>query len=261
MPREYAGGAKRTQLVGDITAASTTFTVTDATGWPTGATGAFAIAFELGVAGEEKVLVQSRSGNTLTVAAGGRGYDGTTAASHQSGANVDHVITAIDIREATSVTTTEGVAYDSARLGGVAAPLYSTTAQANAAYAAAGHTHGSSTKTVRLPHTWAISGEVKVPASDTDFIVPFFLPEPAGQTVRIVGARYRINSGTSVTAKLQLDGVDVAGLTGLSVTTTAATTDPADVDVTDAQMLALVVTAVAGTPKNMTFTVWLEYTV
>lgn len=134
MPREYAGGAKRTKLVGDITAASTTFTVTDATGWPTGAVGPFAIAFELGVAGEEKVLIASRSGNTLTVAASGRGYDGTTAASHQSGANVDHVITAIDIREATSVTTTEGVAFDSARLGGVSAPLYSTTAQNNAAY-------------------------------------------------------------------------------------------------------------------------------
>lgn len=134
MPREYAGGAKRTQLVGDITAASTTFTVADATSWPTGAVGPFAIALNLGRAGEEKVLVQSRSGNTLTVATGGRGYDGTTAATHQSGADVDHVLTAIDIREATSVTTAEGTAYNSARLGGISAPLYLLTSDANAAY-------------------------------------------------------------------------------------------------------------------------------
>lgn len=135
MPREYAGGAKRTQLVGDITAASTTFTVADATSWPTGAVGPFAIALNLGRAGEEKVLVQSRSGNTLTVATGGRGYDGTTAATHQSGADVDHVLTAIDIREATSVTTAEGTAFNSARLGGISAPLYLLTSDANAAYA------------------------------------------------------------------------------------------------------------------------------
>lgn len=136
MPREYAGGAKRTQLVGDITAASTTFTVADATSWPTGAVGPFAIALNLGRAGEEKVLVQSRSGNTLTVATGGRGYDGTTAATHQSGADVDHVLTAIDIREATSVTTAEGTAFNSARLGGISAPLYLLTSDANAAYVA-----------------------------------------------------------------------------------------------------------------------------
>jgi hypothetical protein len=96
--REYAGGAKRTSLVGDVTAGSTTLTVSDATGYPTGATGPFAIALSLGDAGEEKVLVASRSGNTLTVNT--RGYDGTTAAAHASGSTVDHVLTATDIREA-----------------------------------------------------------------------------------------------------------------------------------------------------------------
>lgn len=107
--REYAGAAKRTALVGDITASSTTITVSDATGYPTGATGPFAVAFELGVAAEEKVLVASRSGNTLTVASGGRGYDGTTASAHSSGATVDHVLTATDIREAnTHINATVG---------------------------------------------------------------------------------------------------------------------------------------------------------
>lgn len=144
--REFAGGARRTALSGDITAASTNIVVSDATGYPTGATGPFVVAFELGVAAEEKVLIASRSGNTLTVAASGRGYDGTTAATHQSGTNVDHVLTAIDLREAnTHVNDTTGdphpqyigpteQAYDSARLGGVAAPNYYTISQSNAAY-------------------------------------------------------------------------------------------------------------------------------
>jgi hypothetical protein len=96
--RSYAGGAKRTSLVGDITAASTNLTVADATGYPTGAAGPFAIALALGDAGEEKVLIASRSGNTLTVDT--RGYDDTTAAAHSAGATVDHVLTAIDLREA-----------------------------------------------------------------------------------------------------------------------------------------------------------------
>jgi hypothetical protein len=120
----------------------------------------------------------------------------------------------------------------------------------------------SAAKTIRIPHTWHVPGDVKVAVGDTDYILPFFIPEPAGQqTVTIVGARHRINSGTSVTAKLTLDGVDVTGFTGISVTTTTATTDPTDVVVADGQALALVVTAIAGTPKNMTFTVWLEYVI
>lgn len=131
--REYAGAAKRTAISGDITAASTTITVADATGYPTGATGPFAIALALGQAAEEKVLITSRSGNTLTVHT--RGYDGTSASSHSSGAPVDHVLTAIDIREANSVTTDHGQAYDSARLGGMSAPLYLLTSDANTAYA------------------------------------------------------------------------------------------------------------------------------
>lgn len=139
--REYAGAARRTTLSGDITAASTTLTVVDATGYPTGATGPFAIALSTGVAGEEKVLIASRSGNTLTVATSGRGYDSTTAAAHQSGAPVDHVLTATDLREANAhvsdtnhLTTTSGTAYNSARLGGVSAPLYLLASDASAAY-------------------------------------------------------------------------------------------------------------------------------
>jgi hypothetical protein len=104
--REYAGGAKRTALTADITAASTTFSVVDGTGYPTGVTGPFAIAMALTQAGEEKVLCSARSGNTFTVATGGRGYDGTAASAHAAGSSVDHVVTAVDLAEANAHVNT-----------------------------------------------------------------------------------------------------------------------------------------------------------
>lgn len=121
--REYAGAAKRTALVGDITAASTTFTVADATGYPTGATAPFVIALDTGLAGEEKVLITSRSGNTFTVSQ--RGFDGTSASAHTSGAALDHVLTATDLREANAHVNDSG---------GDPHPQYLTPAEASAAY-------------------------------------------------------------------------------------------------------------------------------
>lgn len=115
-------------------------------------------------------------------------------------------------------------------------------------------------KVHRLGHTWAVPGEIAVPSGDTDYIVPFFVSLATGQTAALVKARYRINSGTSVTCKLQKNGVDVTGYTGISVTGTTAETDAADVSLADNDLLALVVTAVAGTPKNMTVTVFIEHT-
>ena len=113
----------------------------------------------------------------------------------------------------------------------------------------------------RIGHTWAISGEIKVASGDTDFLIPFFVSLASGQTAKIVKARHVINSGTSATVKVQKNGADVTGFTGIVVGTTAGNTDPADVTIADDDKLALVVTAVNGTPKNMTFTLFLEYTV
>jgi hypothetical protein len=117
------------------------------------------------------------------------------------------------------------------------------------------------TKTIRQGHTWGISGEIMVPSGDTDFFIPFFVSFASGQTAKIVSARYKINSGSSVTAKVQKNDVDVTGFSGLSVTTTVATTNPANVSLADNDKLALIVTAVAGTPKNLSFTLFLEHTI
>lgn len=116
------------------------------------------------------------------------------------------------------------------------------------------------TKTFRTSQTWIVGGYVNIPQGDIDFINPIFVSVAAGQTLKLVACKYKINSGTSATVKLQRNGVDVTGFTGLSVTTTAATSDPADVTLTDSDQLQLVVTAIAGNPQNMSFSIFLETT-
>jgi len=120
--------------------------------------------------------------------------------------------------------------------------------------------HGGGNSTLRTRHAYAIPGEIKVASGETDFIIPFFVSLAAGQSAKLVKARHKINVGTSVTCKIQKNDVDVTGFTGISVTTTAANTDPADIALADDDKLALVVTAVAGTPQNMSFDVFLELT-
>lgn len=98
--RSYSGNAKTSAVSGTIAAAVTSIELADATGYPTGNDGPFVIAIDVGLANEEKVLVATRTGNTLTVASGGRGWDGTTAADHAAGAAVMHTFSATDAREA-----------------------------------------------------------------------------------------------------------------------------------------------------------------
>jgi len=113
--------------------------------------------------------------------------------------------------------------------------------------------------TYRHGHTYGISGEIIVPSGDTAFILPFFVSLASGQSAALSSCRYVINSGTSVTCKLQINGVDATGFTGISVSTTAATTNPADIALADNDKIALVVTAVSGTPKNLSFTIFIDH--
>lgn len=99
--REVKGNARETTLNGGITATATSISVVDATNWPTGLVGKFFIAIDEDTALEEKILVLSRVGNTLTLASSAdRGVDDTTAVTHASGAKVRHVATKTDIDEA-----------------------------------------------------------------------------------------------------------------------------------------------------------------
>lgn len=113
----------------------------------------------------------------------------------------------------------------------------------------------------RIPHTWTIPGEIKVASGNTDFICPIPIPVVSETLVRLVGVRYFINSGTSVTFKLQKNGSDITGFTGLSATTTATSTTPTAVSLADLDKIAVVVTAVSGTPYCLTVALLVEYDV
>ena len=114
--------------------------------------------------------------------------------------------------------------------------------------------------TIQVSHTWAIPGEIKVASGDDDYINGMFINAPTGYTIKIASCRYRINSGTSATVSIKKNtSTDLTGFTGISVTTTAATTDPSDVTLSNNDYIAPVITAVSGTPTNMSFTIFITY--
>ena len=111
-----------------------------------------------------------------------------------------------------------------------------------------------------IPHSFTVGGPVNVQSGQVDYILPFFVKVPSTQTVKLISARHRINSGTSATAKVQVNGSDATGFTGMSVTTSSTDTDPADITLSNNDVVSLVVTAVSGAPQNMSVTVFFEYT-
>lgn len=92
--RQYAN-APATTLVSSVSTLATSIEVASIVGFPP--TYPFILILDRTTASEEVVLVTGGSGNTFTVT---RGYDSTTAFSHDSGATVEHGISAIDPREA-----------------------------------------------------------------------------------------------------------------------------------------------------------------
>lgn len=109
MLKSYAGAALTAHLTSPIASNDLTLACDALTGWPSGSGGPFSAIIDKGKTGlEEKVLCTSQAGGTIVVAI--RGYDGTTACAHDSGAEVQHVGTSIDLAEAnTHVNSTTGV--------------------------------------------------------------------------------------------------------------------------------------------------------
>ena len=95
--REFLGSVVETTTTGSLTSTDTSISLTDGSTFPAGSTSPFTIVIDRGTASEEKILITSRSSNTLTVSQ--RGYDGTTATTHSSGANVDHVLDATSVQD------------------------------------------------------------------------------------------------------------------------------------------------------------------
>jgi len=114
------------------------------------------------------------------------------------------------------------------------------------------------TKVYRVGHSYLISGSIAIPSGETDFIVPFFVSLATGQTATLVKARHSINAGTSVTINLQRNGSTITGYSGVTVNTTPSNTTASQA-ISDDDEIALVVTGVSGSPFNLNFTIFIEY--
>ena len=92
--RYYSAIAQDTTLSSSVTSGSTSMVVGAVVGFPL--TFPYVLAIDYNAAAEELVLVTNASGTTLTIT---RGYNGTTAAAHTTGATIRHVLIAQDMTD------------------------------------------------------------------------------------------------------------------------------------------------------------------
>ena len=92
--RYYSSTAVRTTLASSINDSVTSIDVVAVVGWP--ASYPYTVIIDQDTASEEVVEVTARTGTTLTVV---RGVDGTTAVAHNSGAAINHGVSARDFDE------------------------------------------------------------------------------------------------------------------------------------------------------------------
>jgi len=124
--REYKGAAVQSTLVAGINAASTSFSITPTTNWPTGAGGNFSIVIDQGTSAEESILCSAQTTGVITVVT--RGYDNTAAISHSTGAIVTHGPTAIDVSEANYIANTHSQTSKTVPVGADEVPLFDSAA-------------------------------------------------------------------------------------------------------------------------------------
>jgi len=103
--RSYAGAAPACTLTNAINSSDTSALLTgDVTNWNNTTNGPFYMVIDPGLSTEEKVLVSTRSGSSLSSIT--RGVDGTTNSSHSAGATCYPVFTAVDADQANKVAST-----------------------------------------------------------------------------------------------------------------------------------------------------------
>lgn len=116
------------------------------------------------------------------------------------------------------------------------------------------------TKVWRSSHTFAVAGAVA-----TATLPGMPVAVAAGQAVRLAGVRARVRSGTSASFRVQVNGADVTGFgTGaapLVADTTLRATTPTAATLREGDEITVVVSAVSGSPSDLSVGVILEHTV
>ena len=104
--------------------------------------------------------------------------------------------------------------------------------------------------------SWSVQGAQVVPSAGVGDLPPDILWVPAGAALTLVQLFAFIGSGTSVTVNFQINGLTVTGLSGISVlpysSVAAMTYTPTnDVTINNGDRLAPVITAVSGSPIDL----------
>lgn len=132
------------------------------------------------------------------------------------------------------------------------------------------------TRVTRIPHTFTIDQQLYVPAADAFYVSPFPVPVPAGQTATLVALSARLRFGTSVTWQLRrtpkaggagelIVGPTTTNNTGtgaaqrITTSTVGLATVALPIALADEDDLALEVTAVTGSPKNLRVAALIDY--
>ena len=100
--RKYKGNATSATISAGLSAGASSATISSNTGWPT--SGPFYCVVDPGTSTEEKILVGSISGTTISSLT--RGVDDTSDQNHASGCTIYPVFTAVDADEANELTST-----------------------------------------------------------------------------------------------------------------------------------------------------------
>jgi hypothetical protein len=163
--RTYAGAAVPAVIASGIDDDDISIVLDSATGW---ASGSFYVVIDPGTASEEKILVGSRSGSTLTVTA--RGVDGTTAKSHSEGAVIYPVAAAVDFDESNQLVSTyatdgamvfkTSTAYNELPLGSSGFPIVAGVSGPSYAQVAAGGIANNAVTTDKINSLAVTSGKI-----------------------------------------------------------------------------------------------------
>lgn len=100
--RKYKGNATSAVISAGLSAGASSATISANTGWPT--SGPFYCVVDPGTSSEEKILVGSISGTSISSIT--RGVDDTSDQNHASGCTIYPVFTAVDADEANELTST-----------------------------------------------------------------------------------------------------------------------------------------------------------
>ena len=249
--RQFKNGVTTTAVIpGGLSAVATSFAVGAGTGtsFPDGSVGSFIITVDQSLATEERILCSSRSGDTFTVAASGRGYNNTTASVHSANCTILHTTDQQDFDEANQVAVatlgaiaasgdllvgsganalaklTKGAANTflvagASTLGYVAFGSGGTTAIASAG------ADGTSNNPARYDHTHAQqAGVMNAAVYDVAGVAMQVLGTTATQTTTNKRITKRVVTvAQSATPAINTDNTDVASITGLAQAITSMT--------------------------------------